>query len=147
MEDKNSQQCYFAWENLQRGFCYCSYSSFHFCIFNLFLIFICRFSSFICFSTSSFTLPWTITGFLHPCYTFKSSPSQSDHFQPFRYLLTASATVLSDYFLPTGVFCLALLHRHFTCAYQGFPGSKEFFLEVCRTSCRSSNTDLVHLFV
>ena len=83
-----------------------------------------------------------------PMLYFQSSPSQSDHFQPFRYLFTASATVLSEYFLPTGVFYLVLLHRHFTCAYQGFPGSKEFFLEVCRTSsCRSSNTDLVHLFV
>ena len=52
-----------------------------------------------------------------PILYFQPSPSQSDsryfHFQPFRYLLTASATVLSGRFLPTGVFYLTLLHRHF----------------------------------
>ena len=52
-----------------------------------------------------------------PILYFQSSPSQSDsqhfHFQPFRYLLTTSATILSVRFLPTGVFYLMLLHRHF----------------------------------
>ena len=52
-----------------------------------------------------------------PILYFQPSPSQSDlrhfHFQPFRYLLTASATVLSGHFLPTSVFYLTLLHRHF----------------------------------
>ena len=56
-------------------------SSFHFCIFISFLIFIllsflffiCRDSSLICFSTSSLTLLWTITMFLHPFYTFSSA--------------------------------------------------------------------------
>ena len=140
MEDKNSQQCYFAWENLQRGFCYCSYSSFRFCIFNLFLIFICRFSSFICFSTSSFTLPWTIAGFLHPFYTFSPAHRRVIRdtfiFRPFHYLLTASAMVLSGHFLPTGVFYLTLLPDIFgtTCFYQGLPGTQQFFLEVCRAS-------------
>ena len=46
---------------------------------------------------------------------FQPSPSQSDsqyfHFEPFRYLLTASPTVLSGRFLPTGIFYLTLLHR------------------------------------
>ena len=71
-----------------------------------------------------------------PILYFQPSPSQSDsrhfHFQPFRNLLTASATVLSGRFLPTGVFYLTLLHWHFTCVYQGLPGSRQFFLEVCR---------------
>ena len=48
-------------------------------------------------------------------------------FQSFRYLLTASATVLSGHFLPTGVFYLTLLPDIFgtTCFYQGFTGSRQ----------------------
>ena len=48
-----------------------------------------------------------------PILYFQPSPSQSDsphfHFQPFLYLLTARATVLSKHFLPTGVFYFTLL--------------------------------------
>ena len=48
-----------------------------------------------------------------PILYFQLSPSQSDswhfYFQPFRYLLTASGTVLSGHFLPTGVFYITLL--------------------------------------
>ena len=77
-----------------------------------------------------------------PISYFQPSPSPSDsrhfHSQPFRYLLTARATVLSGHFLPTGAFYLTLLHRHFTSVYQGLPGSWEFFLEVCRASYWSS---------
>ena len=43
-----------------------------------------------------------------PILYFQNSPLQIDlqlfHFQPFRYLLTASAAVLSGQFLPTDVF-------------------------------------------
>ena len=77
-----------------------------------------------------------------PILYFQPSPWQSDsrqfHFQPFRYLLTASATVLSGRFF---------IHRRFlpyapsptfmtqpACVYQGFPGSWQFFLEICRAS-------------
>ena len=79
-----------------------------------------------------------------PILYFQPSPSQSDsrhfHFQPFRYLLTASATVLSGHFLPTGVFYLMLLPDIFgkTCFYQGFPGSRQLFLKICRASYWSS---------
>ena len=61
-------------------------------------------------------------------------------FQSFRYLLTASAKVLSGHFLPTGVFYLTLLPDIFgtTCFYQGLPWSRQFFLEVCRASYWSS---------
>ena len=56
---------------------------------------------------------WVFTPILY----FQPGPSQSDlrqfHFQPFRDLLTGSATVLSGRFLPTGVFYLTLLHQHF----------------------------------
>ena len=68
-----------------------------------------------------------------------SSQSDSRHFhfnlsEIFFHSLIASATVLSGHFLPTGVFYLALLHRHFTCVYQGLPGSRQFFSEVFRAS-------------
>ena len=75
---------------------------------------------------------------------FQSSPSQSDswhfHFQPFRHFLTASATVLSGHFLPTGVFYPTLLLDIFgtTCFYKDFPGSWKLFLEICRVSHWSS---------
>ena len=52
----------------------------------------------------------------------------------FFHSFTASAKVLNGHFLPTGVFYPTLLHRYFTCAYQGFPGSRQFFLEICRAS-------------
>ena len=93
-------------------------------IFILCCIFICRCSSFCC-CPSSLTLPWTIAGFLHPFLYFQPSPSQSNsrhfHFQPFRYLLAASATAFSEHFLPTGVFYLALLHRHFNMHLSRLP--------------------------
>ena len=45
--------------------------------------------------------------------SFSTFPRSSCH------SFTASPTVLSGHFLPTGVFYLRLLHRHFTCVYQG----------------------------
>ena len=52
-----------------------------------------------------------------PFLSFQPSPSQSDsrhfYFQPSRYLLIASATVLSGHFLPIGAFYGILFHRHF----------------------------------
>ena len=58
----------------------------------------------------------------------------------YRHIFTAGARVLSGHFLPTGVFYLALLPNIFAtaCFYQGLPGSRQFFLEVCRPSCWSS---------
>ena len=41
----------------------------------------------------------------------------------FFHSFIASDTVLSGYFLPTGVFYLMLLHRHFPCVYQSLPSS------------------------
>ena len=81
-----------------------------------------------------------------PILYFQPSPSQSDsrhfHFQPFRYLLTASATVLSGHFLPTGVFYLTLLPDIFgipnILAQPAFIkvslGAGSYFLESCRAS-------------
>ena len=80
--------------------------------FILLLFFIHIFSS-----TSSLTLPWTITGFLHSFYTVSSAHhrviSNNFIFNHSVNLLAASSTALSGHFLPTGVFYLMLLHRHF----------------------------------
>ena len=98
----------------------------------------------IFFLASSLTLPWTIARFLEPFCTFSPAHHRviyvSFIFRPFYYLLTASATVLSGHFLPTGVFYLTLLPNIFgtTCFYQGFPGSRQLFLEICRASYWSS---------
>ena len=139
---------YFAWENLRGGFCCCW---FHFCIFisYLYLHFIFDlhfvvvphlffFFIHIFFSASSLTLPWTIARFLHPFYNFSPTHRRVIRDTPFHYLLTASATVLSGHFLPTGVFYPTLLYQHFICAYERFPGSRKFFLEACRASYWSS---------
>ena len=124
-----------AWQNLWR-FLWC-WSSF-----------CCCYSSFVVFLHSHFLfdiIPHPSVDYrqvFRPILYFQSSPSHSYsqhfHFQPFRYLLTASATVLSGHFLLTGVFYLMLLHRHFTCIYQGLPRNWQFFLEVCRASYWSS---------
>ena len=91
-----------------------------------------------------------------PILYFQPSSSQSDlrhlHFNlsgPIFHSFTASATVLSGYFLPTGVFYLTLLPHIFatTCFYQGLSGSRQFFLEVCRLHADPQNTDHAHLFV
>ena len=129
------------WNSVVHSFCCCS--SF------LLLLFI------HCFSMSSLTLPWIFIAFnviphlsvdyycwvFTPILYFQLSPSQSDsrhfHFnlsEIFFHSFTASATVLSGYFLPTGIFYLTLLHRHFTCTYQGCPRSRQFFLEFCWAS-------------
>ena len=95
----------------------------------------------IFFSKSSLTLLWTIGRFfLDPFCTFSPAHCRVIRdtfiFRPFHYLLTASAMVLSGHFLPTGVFYLTLLPDIFgtTCFYQGFPGSRQLFLESCRAS-------------
>ena len=138
---KNSQWWYFAWENLRGGFCciFIPFLIFillsfvdvlHF-IFDHHFVVICWCSSFHFWSSfCSHLLMFFIHIFafqrlprpsadyrrgLHPILYFQPGAWQSDsghfHFQPFRYLLTASATVLNGRFLPTGVFCLTLLHR------------------------------------
>ena len=94
------------------------------------LFFICCFS-FIFFSTSCLTFPWPIARVIDPFRTFNpvhhSVILDTFIFQPFCYLLTASATVLSGYFLPTGIFLPYTPSRHFgtTCFYQGFTGSRQ----------------------
>ena len=135
-----------AWENL-RGFLWCWLSSSF-----------CRCSSFVVFLRSHFLfdiIPHPSMDYHHifrPILYFQPSPSKSDlqhfHFQPFRYLLTASATVLRGHFLPTSVFYLTLLPDIFgtTCIYQGFSGNRQLFLENC-SHTDPRNTDPAHLFL
>ena len=94
----------------------------------------------IFFSTSSLTLRGLSPGFLDPFCTFGPTYCRVIRdtfiFQPFRYLLTASATVLSGHFLPTGVFYLTLLPD--ILAQPAFIkvslGAGSYFLESCRAS-------------
>ena len=67
-----------------------------------------------CFSMSSLTLLWAMAGVFTPLFILSAQPSQSDsrhfHFNFSRlFIFTASATVLSEHFLPTGVFYPTLL--------------------------------------
>ena len=110
-------------------------SSFHFwssfCCSSSFVVFLHFFS------TSSLTLPWTVAGFLTPILCFQPSPLQSDlqhfRFQPFHSLLAARATVLPvGIFYPQAFLALRSFTDILTCAYQGFPGGRQFSLEVCR---------------
>ena len=86
-------------------------------IFDLHFVVVLHLSLFfihICFSN---IIPHPSVGYRRvfaPILYFQPSPLQGDsrhfHFQSFRYLLTAGATVFSGHFLPTGVFYLTLLH-------------------------------------
>ena len=124
--------------------CWCS--SFHFAVVPSFVV-VSSFvdflhSHFICFLTSSLILPWTITEFLHPFYTF--IPAQR------RVIHDTFIFSHSDIFLPRALwFCVGVSYPQafftlcsftdiLTCVYQGFPGSRQFFLEVCRASYWSS---------
>ena len=95
-------------------------------------------------STSSLTLPWTIARFLDPFCTFSPAhrrvTRKTFFFQPFRYLLTTSATVLSGHFLPTVISYLMLLPNIW--AQSAFIKvsleASSYFLEIFRASYWSS---------
>ena len=96
----------------------------------------------IFFSTSSLTLPWTIVGVFTPHFILSAQPiaewlATLSFVQPFRscrerYGLEWAFFTRSR-FLPYCSFTDIL-----TCVYQGFPGSRQFFLQVCRASYWSS---------
>ena len=85
----------------------------------------------IFFSMSSLILPWIIAEFLHLFYTF--SP---DHRRVIRDIFKHSIIL---FFTLWRFFTLRSFTDILTCVYQGFPGSRQFFLEVCRASYWSSN--------
>ena len=135
---KNSRRCYFAWENPRGSFCCC-------CNFISFLIFILLlFFIHIYFSTSSLTLPWTIARFLHPFYTFSPAHRRVIRdtfiFKHSVIFLPRALRFWVGVFYPQAFFTLRSFTDIFdsTCVYQGFPGSRQFFLEVCRASYWSS---------
>ena len=117
---KNFQRWYFTRENLRGRFCCCC--SF---ILSMFFIFVLHFIFDLHVVVNLHSLLFDIIPHpsvdyrwvFAPTLYFEPSPSQSDsrhfHFQPFRDFLTASTTVLSGRFLPTGAFYLTLLHQHF----------------------------------
>ena len=76
------------------------------------------------------------------CFRPSSAQSDSRHFHfnhsgPFFHRFIASATVLEWTFFTHRRFNLTLLPHIFdtTCFYEGLPGRRQFFLEVCRASC------------
>ena len=80
-------------------------------------------------------------GFYTPFYTFSPAHRRVIRNSLFNHsVLAASATALSEHFLPTGIFYVTLLPDIFgtTCFYQGFPGSRQLFLESCSASYWSS---------
>ena len=106
----------------------------------------------IFFLTSSLTLPWTMAGFLHPFYTFSQV-----HRRVIRNTFIFNHSVIFlprtlrpwvGIFLPTGVFCLTLLHRHFKPAFiKASLGASCSSLKFAGVHADPRNTDPAHLFV
>ena len=137
--NKNSQRWYFAWENLQEVFMMLVVVLhsllFLWCCLLLFLRF-----------RATFSMPVVLhpgfSGLWMPPPALSSIPWLFSIALLFRYIFTASATVLSGYFfLPTGVFCLTLLPHIFATNLllsRPPPPRRQFFLDVCGASCWSS---------
>ena len=139
-----------------RRFLWCSL--FHFCTFTFivvssfhFCVFICRCSSFfccifihICFSTSSLTFPCAITGAFTPHFVLSAQPiaewlaTLSFLTNPFYRCSAGALRFWVGIFYLQAFFTLRSFTDILTCVYQGFPGSRQFFLEVCRSSYGSS---------
>ena len=124
---------------------FASFLCLHF-IFDLHFVVVLHLSMFfihICFSTSSLTLLCGLSPGVYTHFIFSAQPI-AEWFAT----LSFSTIPLSSYrerygfewalFYPQALFYLTLLHWHFTCVYQGLPGSRQFFLEVCRASYWSS---------
>ena len=127
---KNSQWWYFAWENLRRVFFYC-------CIFILSIFFIhISFAFWRHPSPFPGLSPGFYTDFILSTQTIAEWFVRHFHFQPFRYVLTASTMVFEWAFFTQAFFTLHSFTDIFnsTCVYQGLPGSRV----VCRASCWSS---------
>ena len=127
-----------AWENLRRflwcwsSFCCCCYSSFVDVLHSHFLFDI---------------IPHPSVDYrqvFRPILYFQPSPSHSDsrhfHFStiPLVIFLPRALRSWVGIFYPQAFFTLCSFTNILTCVYQGFPGSRQFFLEVCRASYWSS---------
>ena len=158
--NKNSQRWYFAWENLQEIFVMLVVVVVVFFAGGLTFIFYLHFAVVLHSFFSSFVvvvvlhsllsniIPHPSMGYRQvftPILYFQLSPLQSDlqhfHFnlsKIFFHSFTASATVLGgDFFTHWRFLPCATSPTFFdsTCVYQGLPRSRQFFPEVCRTSC------------
>ena len=121
-------------------------SSFHFCIFILLLSFICRcfFILLLFFSLLFDVIPHPSVdycrGFYTPFYTFSPAHHRvmirdTFIFRPFRSSSCRRRYGLEwAFFYPQAFFTLRFFADILTCVYQGFPGGRQFFLEVCRAS-------------
>ena len=119
-------------------------------IFDLHFVVVLHLSMFfihICFaSTSSLTLPWTISGFLHPFYT--SSPAHRRAicdtfiFNHSVIFLPRALRFWVDIFYPQAFFTLCSFptfwHNLLLSRLPWEPGSWQLFLKIRRTSCWSS---------
>ena len=92
-------------------------------------------------------------GVFIPILYFQPGPSQNDlrhfHFQPFRYLLTASGTVLSGHFLPTAFFTLRSFATFLAqpAFIKASLGAGSYTLKFAGLHTGPRNTDPAHLFV
>ena len=95
----------------------------------------------IFFSTSSLTLLWTIVGVFTPHFILSAQPITEWFailsFFNFSFLPRALRFWVGIFYLQS-FFILRSFTDILTCVYQGFPGSRQFFLEVCRASYWSS---------
>ena len=155
---KKSQRWYFAWENRRGGFCD---ANLHF-IFDPHFVVVLHLSMFFICQCSSFTFsfrrhPSPFRGLWPGFYTHFIISVYLAHCRVIRetfifnhsvIFLPRALRALSGHFLPTGVFYLTLLQRHFNMyLYQGFSGSRQVFLEVCTALSCSQITGQVHLLV
>ena len=119
----------------------------------LLLFFICRH---IFFLTLSLTLSWTIARFLDPFCTLSPAHCRVTRDTFIFCLLTASATVLSGQYVPTGLFYLILLPSifgTFSTFWYNLLLSRLYwepavtFVKVAGLHTDRRNTDPAHLFV
>ena len=134
---RNSQRWYLLGRTPRRFLCCCSFLMLcifiylHLSMLFILLLYLHLISRLLCHVTC--TPPWLL-------WPVKASTSSELYPQllliAFSFSSTASTTDLSGRFLPTGVFYLTLFPDNFgtTCFYQGFPGSWQLFLEICRAS-------------
>ena len=145
LKAKNSQRWYFAWENLLGDF-YFHFDvhfvsfCFHFCSWSSFCCHLSMFFIYFYFSASSLTLPWTITRCLDPFYTFSPAHCRVIRntfiFNHSEILLPQALRFWVDVLCPQACFTLRSLLRYLAqpAFIKVFPGSRQFFLEVCRAS-------------
>ena len=158
---KNSQRCYFAWENLQWGFCDVSCcSSFHFDL-HIVVVLLLHLSMFFHFvvAVSSFTFsfrrhlspfrglsPGFYTHFLlsaQPIAEWFATLSFFDHSVN---LLAASATALSGHFYPQAFLTLRSFTDILIYVYRNSLGAGSSSLKFSGIYTDPRNTATVHLF-